>query len=107
LERLSGVRAFGYPQGGHVYPAIAIADALGAAATVAGLAAPPEVHFAGTRQRMEWTAVPKAGYRIHAIPAVSLHRKLLSLHNLLLPFRCAPTTVARNPREAHNLHVST
>jgi hypothetical protein len=79
-----------FAQGGHVYPAIAIADALGAAATAAGVEAPVEVHFAGTSRRMEWAAVPRAGYRIHAIPAVSLHRKLLSLHSLLLPFRCEP-----------------
>eukprot|EP00976_Prorocentrum_cordatum_P060577 1175969-Prorocentrum_minimum.AAC.2 len=70
-------------QGGHVYPAIAIADAL---AKEAG-GREVEIHFAGTKQRMEWNAVPKAGYPIHAIPAFSLQRKLLSLNNMLLPFR--------------------
>ncbi len=47
--------------GGHVYPAIAIADAVRDAAPSA------EIAFAGTRDRMEWTAVPKAGYPIHAV----------------------------------------
>ena len=41
--------------GGHVYPAIAIADALQAQQPQASIA------FAGTRARMEWKAVPKAG----------------------------------------------
>ena len=70
-------------QGGHVYPAIAIADAL---AKEAG-GREVEVHFAGTKQRMEWKAVPKAGYPIHSIPAFSLQRKAFSINNMLLPFR--------------------
>jgi UDP-N-acetylglucosamine--N-acetylmuramyl-(pentapeptide) pyrophosphoryl-undecaprenol N-acetylglucosamine transferase len=73
----------GYPQGGHVYPAIAIADALAKASGGREV----EVHFAGTKHRMEWTAVPKAGYPIHAVPAFSLQRKTFSLNNILLPFR--------------------
>ena len=48
--------------GGHVYPAIAIADAIRATHPAAAIA------FAGTDDRMEWEAVPAAGYPIHAIP---------------------------------------
>lgn len=48
-----------------------------------------QIHFVGTEQRMEWETVPKAGYPIHAIPAVSLQRRLLSVSNLALPFRYA------------------
>lgn len=47
--------------GGHVYPAIAIADAL--SSVVSSL----EVLFVGTKNRMEWKAVPKAGYRIRPL----------------------------------------
>ncbi|CAI7914067.1 unnamed protein product [Closterium sp. NIES-54] len=68
--------------GGHVYPAIAIADAVRSRDPTA------EINFVGTKERMEWTAVPHAGYPIHPIPAVSIRRPLLTtLSNLLVPFR--------------------
>ena len=54
--------------GGHVYPAIAIADAVRSARPGAAVA------FAGTRDRMEWTAVPKAGYPIHAVTVSGFQR---------------------------------
>ncbi len=68
--------------GGHVYPAIAIADALRALI--------PEVviAFAGTQERLEWTAVPKAGYPIHPITVSGFHRKQM-LRNLTFPFKLA------------------
>jgi UDP-N-acetylglucosamine--N-acetylmuramyl-(pentapeptide) pyrophosphoryl-undecaprenol N-acetylglucosamine transferase len=54
--------------GGHLYPAIAIADALRERhATVA---------FVGTADRLEATIVPKAGYALHAIASRPLVRKL-------------------------------
>ena len=56
--------------GGHVYPAIAIADAVRAARPGAAVA------FAGTRDRMEWTAVPRAGYPIHAVTVSGFQRGL-------------------------------
>ncbi|GAQ89399.1 undecaprenyldiphospho-muramoylpentapeptide beta-n-acetylglucosaminyltransferase [Klebsormidium nitens] len=67
--------------GGHVYPAIAIADAIRQAAPNA------EIHFAGTSERMEAKAVPAAGYKLHVIPAVSVRRPIWSPANTLLPFR--------------------
>lgn len=42
--------------GGHVFPAIAIAD------EVVRLYPSAQVMFAGSPERLEWTAVPKAGY---------------------------------------------
>lgn len=66
--------------GGHVYPAIAVAEVL--------LSRRVRVAFAGTRERMEWGAATAAGFPIHALPAVALRRPLLSWVNLLLPFRC-------------------
>jgi UDP-N-acetylglucosamine--N-acetylmuramyl-(pentapeptide) pyrophosphoryl-undecaprenol N-acetylglucosamine transferase len=77
--------------GGHVYPAIAIADALckaSAAGTLPG-GRRADVHFAGTAHRHEGRAVPAAGYRLHTVPAVSLKRPLASIRNLLLPFNLA------------------
>ncbi len=66
--------------GGHVYPALAIADALTQAA--------PHVHvaFAGTRDRLEATAVPKAGYAFHPI-TVSGFQRAWTLENLRFPLR--------------------
>ncbi|PSQ89972.1 MAG: undecaprenyldiphospho-muramoylpentapeptide beta-N-acetylglucosaminyltransferase [Bacteroidetes bacterium QS_8_64_10] len=68
--------------GGHVYPAIAIADA------VKRLEPDAAVEFAGTRDRMEWEAVPKAGYAIHPITVSGIQRKL-TVRNLTFPFKLA------------------
>jgi UDP-N-acetylglucosamine--N-acetylmuramyl-(pentapeptide) pyrophosphoryl-undecaprenol N-acetylglucosamine transferase len=67
--------------GGHVYPALAIAD------EVRRLDPAVELLFAGTRERMEWLVVPKAGYAISAVPAVAIRRPFFCLPNLLLPAR--------------------
>jgi len=53
--------------GGHLYPAIALADALGARADVA---------FAGTADRLESEIVPAAGYPLHVVSSRPLSRKL-------------------------------
>ena len=66
--------------GGHVYPAIAIADA------VRSLDPTAAVMFAGTRERMEWKAVPKAGYAIFPISVTALHREI-SMRTVAFPFR--------------------
>ena len=68
--------------GGHVYPAIAIADAVRQQAPHVAIA------FAGTRERMEWEAVPKAGYPIHAVAAAGFPRQL-SPKLLTFPFKVA------------------
>lgn len=66
--------------GGHVYPAIAIADA------VKRLVPDAEIEFAGTRAKMEWEAVPRAGYRIHPITISGMHRGQ-PLRNVSLPLK--------------------
>lgn len=66
--------------GGHVYPAIAIAD------TLSELNEKTEFLFVGTRDRMEWDAVPKAGYRIESIWISGFHRRL-TLQNLSFPVK--------------------
>ena len=72
--------------GGHVYPAIAIADA------VRRLRPDAAVAFAGTRDRMEWEAVPKAGYPIRAVTVSGFQRSLSAsaiARNLAFPFKLA------------------
>lgn len=66
--------------GGHVYPAIAIADALKAQNAQA------EILFVGTRDHMEWKAVPKAGYEIVNVWISGFHRRL-TLKNLMFPIK--------------------
>ena len=66
--------------GGHVYPAIAIADA------VTSLSPDSEVLFVGTRDRMEWQAVPGAGYDIKSVWISGFHRRLTP-QNLLFPLK--------------------
>ncbi|WP_218827683.1 undecaprenyldiphospho-muramoylpentapeptide beta-N-acetylglucosaminyltransferase [Rubricoccus marinus] len=72
--------------GGHVYPAIAIADAIRARIPQAAIA------FAGTKDRMEWEAVPKAGYAIHPITVSGFQRGLSPealARNAAFPFKLA------------------
>jgi UDP-N-acetylglucosamine--N-acetylmuramyl-(pentapeptide) pyrophosphoryl-undecaprenol N-acetylglucosamine transferase len=66
--------------GGHVYPAISIADA------IAVLSPASEMLFVGTRDRMEWQAVPGAGYKIKSVWISGFHRRLTP-QNLLFPVK--------------------
>lgn len=52
--------------GGHVYPALAVADA------VRGIEPSATVEFAGGRRGIEGRLVPAAGYRLHRYPAAGL-----------------------------------
>ena len=54
--------------GGHVYPAIAIADALRARGAIAS--------FVGSADRLEARIVPQAGYEFHTVAARALTRRL-------------------------------
>lgn len=56
--------------GGHLYPAIAIADAL--VQRGRALLQPVPVQFFGTRDRLEATIVPAAGYDLRFVPARAL-----------------------------------
>lgn len=66
--------------GGHVYPAIAIADALKTKLPET------EIRFVGTKNHMEWQAVPKAGYEIDNVWISGFHRRLTA-KNLLFPVK--------------------
>jgi UDP-N-acetylglucosamine--N-acetylmuramyl-(pentapeptide) pyrophosphoryl-undecaprenol N-acetylglucosamine transferase len=74
--------------GGHVYPAIAIADAL------RDTGRDVEIRFVGTKNRMEWIAVPKAGYEIDEVWISGIHRRL-TIRNLLFPVKLA-TSIAQS-----------
>lgn len=66
--------------GGHIFPAIAIANALKARVPDA------EFLFVGAEGRMEMEKVPAAGYRIEGLPISGIQRKL-TLSNLAVPFK--------------------
>jgi len=66
--------------GGHIFPAIAIAQAI--------LKKRPDAKllFVGAEGRMEMEKVPAAGFRIEGLPIMGLQRRL-TLQNLLLPWK--------------------
>jgi UDP-N-acetylglucosamine--N-acetylmuramyl-(pentapeptide) pyrophosphoryl-undecaprenol N-acetylglucosamine transferase len=76
--------------GGHIYPAIAIAQALQQQDPEA------EVLFVGAEGKMEMQKVPQAGYRIIGLPVAGLQRQL-SLQNLgrnlVFPFKLIASLV--------------
>jgi UDP-N-acetylglucosamine--N-acetylmuramyl-(pentapeptide) pyrophosphoryl-undecaprenol N-acetylglucosamine transferase len=66
--------------GGHIYPAIAIANAIKEKQPNA------EILFVGANGKMEMEKVPKAGYEIVGLDIAGLQRKL-TLKNLSFPFK--------------------
>ncbi|MFN8437897.1 MAG: undecaprenyldiphospho-muramoylpentapeptide beta-N-acetylglucosaminyltransferase [Cytophagales bacterium] len=66
--------------GGHIFPAVAIADAIKAKLPEA------EILFVGANGRMEMEKVPAAGYKIIGLDIAGFQRKF-TFSNLLLPFK--------------------
>ncbi|NID11517.1 undecaprenyldiphospho-muramoylpentapeptide beta-N-acetylglucosaminyltransferase [Fibrivirga algicola] len=66
--------------GGHIYPAIAIANEL------KRLDPTTEILFVGAEGKMEMEKVPRAGYRIEGLPVVGIKREL-TLTNLAFPLK--------------------
>ena len=66
--------------GGHIFPAIAIANALKKKKPDA------EILFVGAKGKMEMEKVPQAGYRISGLTVAGLQRRLTA-KNLLFPFK--------------------
>jgi len=66
--------------GGHIFPAIAIADALSKSGLV------KEILFVGALGRMEMEKVPAAGYQIEGLDIVGIQRSL-TLKNLKVPVK--------------------
>ncbi len=75
---MKGIRVIisGGGTGGHIFPAISIANA------IKEIAPQSEVLFVGATGRMEMEKVPAAGYKIIGIPARGLKRPLYSLSNI-------------------------
>ena len=70
--------------GGHIFPAVAIANAFKARHPQA------RILFVGAKGRMEMEKVPEAGYEIKGLPIAGLQRKLSIesiVKNLQLPYR--------------------
>ena len=66
--------------GGHIFPAVAIADELKRRNPNV------DILFVGAEGKMEMEKVPAAGYKIVGLPIVGFQRKL-SLSNFILPFK--------------------
>ena len=70
--------------GGHIFPAVAIADALRQKDPTI------EILFVGAEGKMEMERVPKAGYNIVGLPVVGFQRRLTAKNiwnNLFFPFK--------------------
>lgn len=65
--------------GGHIFPAVSIANA------IRQLVPDADILFVGASGKMEMEKVPAAGYKIIGVPIAGLQRKL-TLANLKLPF---------------------
>ena len=81
---MSGERTYrfiitGGGSGGHIYPAIAIANALKEKVN-------SEILFVGAKGKMEMDKVPEAGYEIEGLWISGLQRKSI-IGNLLFPFK--------------------
>ena len=66
--------------GGHIFPAIAIANAL------RKLAPDTEILFVGAQGKMEMEKVPQAGYKIEGLDIAGFNRSSL-IKNITLPFK--------------------
>ena len=73
--------------GGHIYPAIAIADEIRNRFPVA------EILFVGAEDKMEMEKVPKAGYKIEGLWISGLQRDSM-LKNITLPFKLISSLAA-------------
>ncbi len=86
--------------GGHIYPAIAIANELKSRYPEA------EFLFVGAKDRMEMEKVPQAGYKIKGLWISGIQRKL-TLKNLIFPFKVVSSLwKARNIIKSFNPDVA-
>jgi UDP-N-acetylglucosamine--N-acetylmuramyl-(pentapeptide) pyrophosphoryl-undecaprenol N-acetylglucosamine transferase len=79
-QQLHRIIISGGGTGGHIFPAIAIADAIKRRNPQC------EILFVGAEGKMEMEKVPAAGYKIVGLPIAGLQRKL-TLKNLTFPFK--------------------
>ena len=80
MAKLKRVIISGGGTGGHIFPAISIADEIKKRNPNA------KILFVGAIGKMEMDRVPKAGYKITGLPISGFQRKF-TLSNFLLPFK--------------------
>ena len=80
MERAVKVIISGGGTGGHIFPAVAIANAL------KRIAPQTEILFVGAKGRMEMEKVPASGYKIVGLDIQGFQRKSI-LKNVMLPYK--------------------
>ena len=90
IERMKKLKVIlsGGGTGGHIYPAVATAEALVRRLGTEGV----EVLFVGAKGKMEMEKIPALGYNIVGLPVAGLQRRL-TLSNLALPFKLGGSMV--------------
>jgi UDP-N-acetylglucosamine--N-acetylmuramyl-(pentapeptide) pyrophosphoryl-undecaprenol N-acetylglucosamine transferase len=78
---ISRVLISGGGSGGHIQPALAIAD------EIVRRYPKVQIRFVGAKGRMEMEKVPKAGYEIDGLWISGLQRSLLNVKNVSFPFK--------------------
>ncbi len=89
MRKSTNILISGGGTGGHIFPAIAIANGLRARIPEANIL------FVGAKGRMEMEKVPQAGYPIEGLWISGLQRKL-DLKNLSFPFKLISSLVKAN-----------
>ena len=80
IEHINRVIISGGGTGGHIFPAIAIAN------EIKSRNAQVEILFIGAKGKMEMTRIPAAGYDIIGLPISGFQRRF-TFSNFLLPFK--------------------
>ena len=80
-DKIQRVLISGGGTGGHIHPALAIAD------EIVRRNPDVEIRFVGALGRMEMEKVPAAGYEIEGLWISGIERKIASLKNLSFPFK--------------------
>ncbi len=81
MDKILKVILSGGGTGGHIYPAVAVAEAL-----QRRLGDKVDILFVGAEGKMEMEKVPALGYKIAGLPMAGIQRRL-TLKNLLVPFK--------------------
>lgn len=87
MKEIKRVLISGGGTGGHINPALAIADEIKSRYPTA------EVNFIGAKGRMEMEKVPNAGYNIEGLWISGIERKLASSKNITFPFKLISSLV--------------
>ena len=99
MDRKLKVILSGGGTGGHIYPAVAVAEAL-----KRRLGDGVEILFVGAEGKMEMEKIPELGYRIEGLPVAGLQRRLTPFRRSFSTFAsitpmadtCAPMAVKKS-----------